>query len=446
MKTAAMILVASTLFVGSASADPCGMVPPIQISGTVTGPAIQRSGAQRTWVMFKDGVQTLALRPGFVGKTEEFGMLIPFPAVPALRKIEDTTFAQLESAIDPPRVDVHVQQLYLYDGMVDFESASGAAPVEEGGLALRRSDVVVLKEEAVGMYEVAVLAAGGAQALQGWMTRHGFRYPDGMDAVVEDYVAQEWVFVTIKTNVGQSAGAHASPGMRQADVSFPTGSSFDGHVQGMGFRFRTERPVVPMRLSVFNGADPRNVVYMLTDEGVRIEGVDEALVVRQVGGAELYANVTEPLAVTFVQGEEKDLGEWGRKQVAEARNPEPHNGIARDLFAADLLATSGGSLSLPFEEEEKELLRISEALGLRGEEIDRLHSDAIDAQRDEALSGALAALKGMTLTVVDGVLPNELIASQNLTFAAYRLPARRNVRRVDELRTPDLTIWVDVGH
>ena len=32
----------------------------------------------------------------------------------------------------------------------------------------------------------------------------------------------------------------------------------------------------------------------------------------------------------------------------------------------------------------------------------------------------------MTLTVVDGDFPRELLAKQNLTFAEYRMPSRRN--------------------
>ena len=35
----------------------------------------------------------------------------------------------------------------------------------------------------------------------------------------------------------------------------------------------------------------------------------------------------------------------------------------------------------------------------------------------------------MTLTVIDGNFPREVLANQNLTFASYRMPARRNSSR-----------------
>ena len=432
----------------AAMADPCGMVPPIHLPQQITGPAIERTGVQRTYVAFKDGVQTMALRPEFSGKVSEFGMLIPFPAVPALRKVDDALFAHVEGAIDPPVVRVQVYEHRPYPSAVALGGTRGAMRKSSGAamdsLKLEREEVVVLKEEAVGMYEVAVLAAGGADALKKWMDEHEYRYPDGMGAVVEDYVGLKWCFVAIKTKVGQATGAHASPGMREADTSFPAGSAFDGAVQGMGFRFRVDRPVVPMRLSVFNGRDPHNVVYMLGDEPLAIENIPADLVVRQVGGAELLANVTAPLPVEFSPpGSEKKLGPTGKAQVASARDADPINGVARDLFASDLLAIGSSELSLPFEEEEKELLRISEALGLRGEQVDALHSSAIDAQRAEALKGSLESLDAMTMTVMDGVFPGDVLEKENLTFAAFRLPAAKNARRDSEIRVsaPSLTLY-----
>ncbi len=100
-------LLAATALPSDGLADPCGMVPPIQIAGGGAA-QLERTGPQRTWVMFRDGVETMALRPGFEGNVEDFGMLIPFPSPPGIRKIEDDTFAHLEAAIDPPTLTVEI--------------------------------------------------------------------------------------------------------------------------------------------------------------------------------------------------------------------------------------------------------------------------------------------------------------------------------------------------
>ncbi|GAF91038.1 unnamed protein product, partial [marine sediment metagenome] len=125
-------------------------------------------------------------------------------------------------------------------------------------------------------------------------------------------------------------------------------------------------------------------------------------------------------------GTEKDLKEWHLKGLKERRDPTPHNAAAKELFASDLLAVSSGELSLPHEEEEKVLLAVGERLGLRGAEIDKLNAEALKAQSAETVAKGLKDLDGMTLTVIDGDFPREVLGGQNLTFAQYKMPARRN--------------------
>ena len=424
-------------------ADPCGMVPPIQITGG--GPAqLERTGAQRTWVLFKDGVETIALRPGFTGNVEDFGMLIPFPTPPAIRKIEDSTFAHVEAAIDPPTLNVEIiKERWEYEMSADDGGVAlpSAAVQEEGGL--RIDEVRVLSQEAVGMYQVAVLEAGSPKALQVWMSDNGYQYPVGMDAVAQDYVNDRWCFVAVKARVGPESGIAPKPGMRGVDPSLPAGSAFDGHVQGMGFRFATKKAVVPMRLSVFNGADPRNVVYILTDQPVRIAGVPLSTVVRQVDGKALYSNLTDPIPLSINGGKLSDLQDHERQSVEARREPGQYNGVARDLIASDLMALREGTLSLAVEELDKELLNISEALLLRGPDIDKLHGEALAEVRAEATAVALQDVRGMHLTVVDGVFPGELLAAENLAFSPYTMAAAQNQPRQDPIRPPahGMTFW-----
>jgi Uncharacterized protein conserved in bacteria (DUF2330) len=404
---------------GPALADPCGMVPPIY---TGDGPAITRIGAQKTYVFYKDGYESIALRPGFSGKVEEFGMLIPFPTPPAIRKVPDDVFAHVAAAIDPPELTVHLWD-WEEEAMMD---GAGGAP-NEGGVerSLGVNEVRVLRQEAIGMYEVVVLEAGSSAALNVWMDDHGFVYPDGMDAPVQDYVEARWCFVAVKTRVAPKSDADPQPGMREADPRLPAGASFDGNVQAMGFRFRTDELVVPMRLSAFNAGELHNIVYCLADQPLRIDDIPEALVTRQIPGAELLRNVTGPLPVRFYGPEEnlKDPERIRQELSYLNRDPVPHNGYARDLFAGDLLAVRTERLSLEHEEREKELLEIAERFGLRGEEIDALHVDALREAYQATVLEALEDLRGMTMTVIEGDFPREVLASANLTFSPYTRPA-----------------------
>ncbi len=408
---------------GTAWADPCGMVPPISINQDVT---IERIGLQNTYVFHKDGLETFVIRPGFQGRVEDFGMLIPFPNPPAIRKVPDSIFPQIEKAVDPPEVVVNLYPPPPMAAAMDSAAASRSSAGDDGGLAVNQ--VRVLREEAVGMYEVAVLEAGSSAALKSWMDDHEYRFPEGMDKACDDYVTDGWCFVAVKTRVGPKSAVDPQPGMRETQPGLPPNASFDGFVQAMGFRFHSEELVVPMRLSSFNAGEMRNIVYILSDGPKKIRAIPEEYVVRQLTGERLLANVTQPLPLRILGGTVKDIPARRREWIVQQRDPVPHNGQARDLFASDLLAVSAGELSHGFEESEKMLLRIGESLNLRGKEVDQLNHQVLTNARTAALEGALDDLEGMTFTVVDGDFPREVLADKNLTFAEYQMPARRNNR------------------
>ena len=410
-------------FVDPLQADPCGMVPPIY---TGPGVAIVRTGLQQTYVFYKDGIETFVIKPGFEGRVEDFGMLIPFPTPPELRKVPDNVFAQVDNAIDPPEVVLNLNPI----AEDDFDSAIFANAAGSGMMLdnaeMNRNKVVVVKEEAVGMYEVAVLEAGSAAALKRWMDDNGYQYPKGMDETAEAYVEEGWCFVAVKTKVGRAAGAEPAAGQRNVDTKKPENSVFNGAVQGMGFRFKSDRLVVPMRLSASNEGELRNIVYLLTDGPKRIRNIPEEYVVRQVTGQQLLDNVTKPLPLRILGGTEKDITDAHRADLKIRRNPVPKNGVAKNLFATDLLAISSGQMSLQIEEDEKELLRINEHFGLRGPDIDAAVASTQEEALEKITATAIKDLDAMTLTLVDGDFPRQVIANQNLGFADYKVPASRN--------------------
>lgn len=432
MRTPSLAAISFFALTATAIADPCGMVPPVYVGDDIP---IARVGEQKTYVFFKEGVETVVIRPGFEGKVDEFGMLIPFPAIPDLRKVSDNIFAHIAAAVDPPEVVIDVR-LRLFDRRFRGRPSNGAAPARQNySLALKKDQVRVVKEEAVGMYEVAVLEAGSAAALKKWVDEHGFQYPDGMDDACNDYVKQGWCFVAVKTKVGQKKGVDPKPGMRKVNSSLPDGSTFDGNVQAMGFRFKVKQLVVPMRLSTFNEGDLHNIVYILSDKPLKIRSVPEEYVVRQIPGAQLLKNVIDPLPLRIIGGTIKDLQPFQKNNLKQRRDPSPHNGAAKDLFAADLLAVKEGRLTHPHEEVEKMLLAVGERLSLRGPEIDKLNEASLKAEREETVKQGLEDLKGMTLSVIDGSFPREVLASRNLTFSPYKMPGRRNKREFYDAKT-----------
>jgi hypothetical protein len=423
-KTLSIALVAALASV-DASADPCGMVPPVW-EGQGQGPTIRRVGLQKTYVFFDKGVETFVIRPGFSGDVDNFGMLIPFPSVPSLRKVPDNTFAHVAAAVDPPEVIVDLRPpppMPDYE-MMDMPSEAPSMAAVEEPLALE--EVRVLKKEAVGMYEIAVLAAGSPKALNRWMDDHGYQYPKGMDAAVFDYVKARWCFVAVKTRVGAKEKVNPRPGMRSANPARAPGSRFSGNVQAMGFRFPVKELVVPMRLSTFNEGELRNIVYVLTKDPIRIKDVNKDLVRRQLKGRKLRHNLEDPLPVRVLGGTWRDVSRSHRASLKSQRDPSRHVSVARDLFASDVLAAKTGELALDYEEREKALLNVSERLNLRDPAIDALHDQELTKMRARTLRGSLPGVDKLTLTVIDGDFPRKHLAENNLTFARWKMPFALN--------------------
>jgi hypothetical protein len=396
--------------------DPCGMVPPITLDGDDA--TITRIGEQKTYVFYKDGVETVVIHPGFEGNVDEFGMLIPFPKAPALRKVSEKTFDHLEKAIEPPTITywIRKRQYRRHSSGGGMKKAAQKAPS-----APREQEVRVLNEEAVGMYEVAVLEAGSAAALKRWMDDHGFRFPDGMESTCSDYIEDKWCFVAVKTRVGQKSGVEPKPGMRATNPNKPKGAPFTGKVQAMGFRFHSEELEVPMRLSAFNSGDTHNIVYLLADRPMRASNLPKNLVTRQLKGEELYKNLTQPLPYVIKGGTEDDMSPNDWKALNQQRDPVPHNGAAAELFASDLFVIESGKLTHASEEREKALLDIGERLGLRGGQLDAMHHKELAKDREMMKAASLAQLKGMTLTVLDGEFDRQVISRENIRFAPYKI-------------------------
>ena len=290
------------------------------------------------------------------------------------------------------------------------------------------------------MYQVAVLEAGSAEALKGWMTTHGYVYPKGMDSVVQEYVAKTWCFVVVKARVGQKKGVEPRPGMKKTTPKLPEGAEFSGAVQAMGFRFKVEAPVVPMRLSAFNPGSLYNIVYALCEKSVRFNELPKGkFETRTIPGKTVLENLTQALPAKFIymdnEGKRRELevrgGEeprlpkrvlaWNRpSQWKKRRDPATVNGKALELFASDLLAARHGRLIHSFEKKEKELLNIGEELGVRGTAVDALIKLELKGLGTETIKTALEDLKGMTLTVIKGDFPREVLKKQDLTLAAAR--------------------------
>jgi len=429
-------------FSGNLKADPCGMVPPMIVAND-NSQYLTRVGDQVTFAFFKDGIEDVVLRPAFKGSVEEFGMLIPFPSVPAIRKASDDILQQVAMAVEPPSVTIDLRWRYRKKGlpqvMKEKSKKMSYAVVDN----IKKDEVRVLKKEAVGMYQVAVLEAGSPKALERWMTEHSYMYPKGMDSAVNHYVNEKWVFVAIKAKIGDKQGMEPQPGMRDTTKGkLPNNSVFTGAVQAMGFRFTSDQAIIPMRLSSYNPGELHNIVYFLGDGPCRVNQLSKSFIKQQISGSTLLDHLNNLLPAKYLLPNGKtinvgcgesatlptDKANWTKDQDKKRRDPSIYNAKAKELFLSDILAVHNKTLEHDYEKRAKELLNISEELGLRGKDVDAILAvESKEGQkiREETLSNIL---KKMTLTVIKGDFPRETLRNNDLTFVSYTQPVK-NIKK-----------------
>jgi hypothetical protein len=243
-----VVLVAATAW-----AD--GIVVPSQAAAK---PA--RTPDQRALVAFDGSTETLVIETTLAGEGRDFAWIVPLPAAPKIEESTSGLFPTLE-AMTGPTVETHLDHewiavalcglialalvrwggrdtpwplavlfAYFAVGTVLAVFTVGAPKMQATDSAGDAGAARVLSRESVGAFDTAVLAVPDAKTLRAWLDANAFRAPDGVDAVVADYVAKGWVFVASK--------------IRRADEDDRVRA-----VRPLAFTFATTNCVYPMRLT-----------------------------------------------------------------------------------------------------------------------------------------------------------------------------------------------------
>jgi len=131
--------------------------------------------------------------------------------------------------------------------------------------------VSVVNRKVVGAFEVVTLDASAGDSLLAWLNESGFNVPESAGPVVEAYIKEGWCFVASKL--------HHEPGRETTP-------------HPLVFRFATEKPVYPMRLTGLQG-EPLDLELYVFGPGTA-----------KVGG--MYVETTGPVK----RGEYVGVGRW----------------------------------------------------------------------------------------------------------------------------------------
>jgi hypothetical protein len=165
----------------------------------------------------------------YVGAPSEFAWVLPIKGQVEVGLSSDSLFASLDTAtgveIDSPVVMCGGSGGPGYssgtcDGGASYNAAGsgggsgGSDPISENEVA-----VEVVSHEVVGPYETVQLSATDPQALETWLSSHGYVIPANVQPIVDEYVAEGFDFLAMRLIPG--AGVDA---MRPVRITIPGAS------------------------------------------------------------------------------------------------------------------------------------------------------------------------------------------------------------------------------
>ncbi len=199
----------------------------------------------------------------FYGVPEEFAWIVPLPGPPTLGAVTETPFPAFYELTKLRTRKRRVECLTTSQVMSD---------------AMAPTDVEVIAEETVGIYETLVIAASDAGALLDSLSSWGFLHSENEQFVEETlqfYVDKSWYFVAMRTD------------------SIPGDPGEHGHHRGVldpiRLSFDTDEPVYPMRISQLSSMSRSKVdLFVVAAHRMECEGLT-ALYANAINAGELRA-------------------------------------------------------------------------------------------------------------------------------------------------------------
>lgn len=139
------------------------------------------------------------------GDPESFAWVLPITGNAKIGVSSDGLFATLDAmtsvVVVPPPVNCPIRPNDCSDGD-DLSAAPGASERGSSG-----GGVTVTAQETVGPYETVQLKSDDPQALNEWLTSHGYTIPDDIKPVIAQYVAEHFDFLALKLVPGTGVQA-----------------------------------------------------------------------------------------------------------------------------------------------------------------------------------------------------------------------------------------------
>ena len=210
---------------------------------------------QKAIIVHDAGREDLLLQVKYEGPLEEFGWLIPVPALPTVEHGSMQPFYELSKL---------TQHRFGAGGLATM-SASTRGGGEEA--------VRVIEIKTVGAYEVAVLSAQDAGSLARWLQANGYLVPKEKSGITDEYIRKGWYFIAAKIRLDKGVAFRMASGAGPKDSAAPVEARnviqrqlSSGELHPLLISFDTPVCIFPLRISAVGGKPSEVSIYVLSAE------------------------------------------------------------------------------------------------------------------------------------------------------------------------------------
>ncbi len=206
---------------------------------------------QKAIIVYDNGREDLLLQVRYEGPLNEFGWLIPVPALPDVEKGSMEPFYELSELTQRRWTPLRV-------------ALAGTPEIER---------VTVVEVKTVGAYEVAILSPKDADSLGQWLQSHDYAIPPLKAGILDEYIHKNWYFVAAKIRldpevdfkmVSPPNGRNEGPPDKGQDTVQQQLSK--GELHPILISFDAEHCVFPLKISAVGGKPSEISLYVLSTE------------------------------------------------------------------------------------------------------------------------------------------------------------------------------------
>ncbi|MCC5642181.1 DUF2330 domain-containing protein [Nostoc sp. CHAB 5824] len=208
-------------------------------------------------VIARNGDRTvLTMANDFQGEVKDFAIVVPVPTVLKKEQVRVTEPKIIErlDAFSAPRLVEYFDPdpcapLPLFSrNAINFSAAVGN--IAEVQTADRSLGVTVEARFNVGEYDIVILSAKESGGLETWLTRNGYKIPQGAKQLLQPYIRSSMKFFVAKVNL---------------DKFEESGYQF---LRPLQISYQSPKFILPIRLGMINATTEQDlIVYILSPQG-----------------------------------------------------------------------------------------------------------------------------------------------------------------------------------